>query len=76
MKDVQSTTDAKSARLTACGGSANERDLLSMLKWLVGFHQPGDARAVVDAEPMKQARKLVERIEAEHSPNTDSANQP
>lgn len=44
----------------------NERDLLSMLKWLIAFHQPGDARVVVDAEPINQARRLVERIEQQH----------
>lgn len=37
-------------------------DLLSMLGWLVGFHQPGDPKAVIDAEPINQARALIERL--------------
>jgi hypothetical protein len=41
-----------------------DRRLLQMLKWLVGFHQPGDAKAVIDAEPINQARRLIARIES------------
>ncbi len=37
--------------------------VLIMLKWIAGFHQDGDAKAVVDGEPMKQAKQLIDELE-------------
>lgn len=51
----------------SCSCSAD--DLLVMLKWLVGFKCPTDARAIIDAEPIKQAENLIRRYELQHKPN-------
>ena len=43
--------------------TTDKKRALMMLKWIAGFHQDGDAKAVVDGECIKQAKKLIAELE-------------
>lgn len=34
-------------------------EVVAMLEWLTGFHQDGDGKCIIDAEPIKQAKALL-----------------
>jgi hypothetical protein len=52
-------SEVDAALLAHCYNHFDE--VVGALEWLVGFHQPGDAKALIDAEAIKQARAVLAR---------------